>query len=51
VSENQISETVIAVVEAVEEMMGDGDLGSVKVTVRELAKKLRVAPPRPLGRG
>ena len=40
--DSQISENVIAVIEAVEEMMGDGDLGSVKVTARELAKKLRV---------
>jgi hypothetical protein len=40
--DSQINEIVIAVVEAVEEMMGDGDLKSVKVTARELAKKLRV---------
>jgi hypothetical protein len=37
------SENVIAVVRAVEEMMGDSDLGVVKVTFRELAKRLRIA--------
>jgi hypothetical protein len=42
VAHGHVDETVIAVVEAVEEMSGDADL-SVKVPVRELCKKLRIA--------
>jgi hypothetical protein len=42
------SEKVIAVVEAVEEMSGDAEL-SVKVTLRELAMKLRIASLKTAG--
>jgi hypothetical protein len=41
-SDSQISENTLAAIEAVEAMMGETDFGSVKVTARELAKRLRV---------
>ena len=37
------SAKVVAVVEAIEDMLSDNDLGVVKVTFRELAKRLRIA--------
>ena len=40
---------MIAVVEAIEEMTGDSDLGVVKVTFRELAKLLRIASLKTAG--
>jgi hypothetical protein len=43
------SEKVIAVVRAVEEMTGDSDPGVVKVTFRELAKRLRITSLKTAG--
>jgi hypothetical protein len=39
---SKVSEKVVAVVRAVEEMQADADLGSVKVTTRDLAERLHL---------